>query len=344
MATVVETFSTPGTYTWICPSGVTSVKVECWGGGGGGGGGDGVDSSSHVVGGCGGGGGEYAAETTLTVVPGNSYTIIVGTGGTGGNPLATGTGNDGVGHAGTNSSFNGAATTVTAHAGAGGTLTVAGTGGTGSTNTVHHNGGTGGICTVPDGSGPGGGGGGGGSGGTSTAGNNGGSTNSTAAGIGAAAVPGGGAGGSGGSFDLACVDTQTEIYTRRGWLTYDQLLVGDETLSFDPVTATSVWTPVLRVNVHPGNWDLIQLQGAGFSAATNATHRWLVLSRGEQVWRTTDSLDPDDLIPTPTDYVEVSKVTRVTYILNGVIWCPTTGNGTWLARRDGHEYFTGNKP
>lgn len=26
----------------------------------------------------------------------------------------------------------------------------------------------------------------------------------------------------------------------------------------------------------------------------------------------------------------------------GVVWCPTTENGTWLARREGHTYFTGN--
>lgn len=34
-----RTFSTPGTYTWICPPGVTSVDTQCWSGGGGGGGG-----------------------------------------------------------------------------------------------------------------------------------------------------------------------------------------------------------------------------------------------------------------------------------------------------------------
>ena len=27
-------FSTPGTYTWTCPAGVTSIMVEAWGGGG----------------------------------------------------------------------------------------------------------------------------------------------------------------------------------------------------------------------------------------------------------------------------------------------------------------------
>ena len=34
------------------------------------------------------------------------------------------------------------------------------------------------------------------------------------------------------------------------------------------------------------------------------------------------------------------KITRETY--NGIVWCPTTTNGTWLARRNGTVYFTGN--
>ena len=35
-AQTTMTYSTPGTYTWTCPAGVTTVKVECWGAGGGG--------------------------------------------------------------------------------------------------------------------------------------------------------------------------------------------------------------------------------------------------------------------------------------------------------------------
>ena len=31
----VETFSTPGSFTWTCPANVSQITVECWGGGGG---------------------------------------------------------------------------------------------------------------------------------------------------------------------------------------------------------------------------------------------------------------------------------------------------------------------
>ena len=32
-----DTFTAPGSGTWVVPAGVTSITVECWGGGGGGG-------------------------------------------------------------------------------------------------------------------------------------------------------------------------------------------------------------------------------------------------------------------------------------------------------------------
>jgi len=67
-----ESFTSSG--TWTCPPGVTKVFVECWGAGGGGG----SRTSNGRAGG--GGGGAYSC-STLTVIPGNSYTITVGTGG-----------------------------------------------------------------------------------------------------------------------------------------------------------------------------------------------------------------------------------------------------------------------
>lgn len=111
---IVQTYTSSG--TWTAPAGITSIKVEAWGGGAGGGGG------STSGGGKGGGGGEYAAESTLAVTPGNTYSFTVGAAGA-------------AGANGGNSTFAGNSVTVTAH---GGTTTA---GGTGSSNTTHYNGG-----------------------------------------------------------------------------------------------------------------------------------------------------------------------------------------------------------
>ncbi|MCC7333282.1 MAG: gliding motility-associated C-terminal domain-containing protein [Flavobacteriales bacterium] len=80
------TFTTPGTTTWVVPPCVTSITVHVWGGGGGGGGAASNQNQSDDEAcsqGGGGGGGGFAGRT-YSVTPGETYTIVVGAGGTGG--------------------------------------------------------------------------------------------------------------------------------------------------------------------------------------------------------------------------------------------------------------------
>lgn len=76
-----DVFTSSG--TWVAPSDVTSVSVECWAGGGGGGSCNNFFGQSGNGGGGGGGGGAYSKLNTFTVTPGNSYTVTVGQGGPG---------------------------------------------------------------------------------------------------------------------------------------------------------------------------------------------------------------------------------------------------------------------
>jgi trimeric autotransporter adhesin len=79
--------------TWTCPTGVTKIYIELWGASGGGGGGSGAYTNngcmvwnglgwSGSMGGSGGSGG-YNSDT-VSVVPGQTYSLIVGIGGSGG--------------------------------------------------------------------------------------------------------------------------------------------------------------------------------------------------------------------------------------------------------------------
>ncbi|MBV9962006.1 MAG: T9SS type A sorting domain-containing protein [Parafilimonas sp.] len=70
-AQVTQTFTTSG--TWVCPAGVTSATVECWGAGG-----SGATMTSNGSG-AGGGGGAYSA-STLSVIPGTTYSYTIGAG------------------------------------------------------------------------------------------------------------------------------------------------------------------------------------------------------------------------------------------------------------------------
>lgn len=67
--------TTAGTYSWLCPPGVTSVSVVCIGAGGAGGGGQSNIGSGLYAG---GGGGGCAYKNNISVTPGQSYTVVVG--------------------------------------------------------------------------------------------------------------------------------------------------------------------------------------------------------------------------------------------------------------------------
>ena len=168
-------YTTPGSYTWVVPACVNYVSVEVWGGGGGGGGNIAVLTTSGgetCTGAGGGGGGGYAART-YAVTPGQSYTIVVGTGGTAG-PAGVGTTAGittaaGTGGIGGSSTFSGPATVGpgtliggggNGGAGAGGRNTsssaclavngAGGTGGAGANGTVNYIGGSGAAGLILD--------------------------------------------------------------------------------------------------------------------------------------------------------------------------------------------------
>ena len=64
-----QSFTTPGTYSWIAPSGVRSISVVAVGSGGG---------AGWLYS---GGGGALAYKNNIAVTPGSSYTVVVGLGG-----------------------------------------------------------------------------------------------------------------------------------------------------------------------------------------------------------------------------------------------------------------------
>jgi len=174
--------------TWTCPANVTSVQVEAWGAGGAGG--SGYKPTTGNAWGGGGAGGAYAKRTSISVVPGTSYTINVGVGGVSST-------NNGATVPGGNSWFgSGSVTNCLAMGGGGGQSVVssgsgiAGAGGTnssGSSGDIVYQGGNGAVGQSTTSAG----GGGGSSAGTSSAGSN------AVSYLGASAVPGGGAGGNG---------------------------------------------------------------------------------------------------------------------------------------------------
>ena len=143
-----QTYTTPGTYTWVVPPCVTTITVKVWGGGGGGGGTSSRQSNTGdeaCTEGGGGGGGGFSMRT-YSVTPGETYTIVVGAGGNGG----VGANNTAVaGATGGTSTFTGPATvpfgSLTGFGGIGGGGATANNNNSGSHIGANGAGGTGGT-------------------------------------------------------------------------------------------------------------------------------------------------------------------------------------------------------
>lgn len=88
-----QAYTAPGTYTWTVPAGVTRVSLVGVGGGGGG--------TQSNTGGSGGSGASLTYVNNFSVIPGETYTVVVGAGGspgtafgfTGGDTYITRSGN-----------------------------------------------------------------------------------------------------------------------------------------------------------------------------------------------------------------------------------------------------------
>ncbi len=176
-AAALQEYYVPGTFVWTAPACITTVSVTAFGAGGGGG----SSNNGTGSGGSGGGGGAYSSNV-LTVVPGNTYTLVVGAGGSAGTALSTNAAT-----AGGDSWFASAINSLLAEGGAaggnnGGAFGAGGAAGNG-VGLVRHSGGAGGTGDGNSGRG------GGSSAGTGGNGNNGGDP------AGGAAPAGGYAGG-----------------------------------------------------------------------------------------------------------------------------------------------------
>ena len=140
-----QTITTTGTFQ--TPDGITSLRVECWGGGGRGG-----STVSNGTETGGGGGGAYARRNALTVTPRTNYNVQVGSGSTNTSPGGDTFFNNAttVMAKGGNSVANNTATGASGGTAAASVGDVTRNGGAGANGSNNNNGGGGGSSAGPD--------------------------------------------------------------------------------------------------------------------------------------------------------------------------------------------------
>lgn len=96
--------------------------------------------------------------------------------------------------------------------------------------------------------------------------------------LGASGMAVSGSAGAAGSTNHWCVDEETEILTRYGWVRQGELKVGDEVYSLDHEVGVAEWcevTDIYRAQVE--NETMVRMRGRDHDSLTTPGHRWPVL-------------------------------------------------------------------
>lgn len=75
---------------------------------------------------------------------------------------------------------------------------------------------------------------------------------------------------------FACVDTETEILTQRGWLTHDQLQLTDQVAGYDLDSDLARWTECTAVSRYDYDGDMVAVESRDLSMRLTPNHRTIV--------------------------------------------------------------------
>jgi hypothetical protein len=95
-----------------------------------------------------------------------------------------------------------------------------------------------------------------------------------------------------------CTPRSTQALTRdRGWVTHDQLTIGDVVLTLNHDSGLSEWQPVQAIyRADVVDEPMRRFTGRFSSAITTLQHRWPVVSSGHRTWKTSETLQPEDRV------------------------------------------------
>lgn len=99
---------------------------------------------------------------------------------------------------------------------------------------------------------------------------------------------------------LECVDEETQIFTKRGWLEWDVVTEDDETLTLNHVTGQSEWQKIQKVNISGvEDKSMLLMDSQNHSSLTTLNHRWPVINgwNASRDWRFSKDLKQRDSIP-----------------------------------------------
>ena len=161
-----------------------------------------------------------------------------------------------------------------------------------------------------------------------------------------------------------CVSEDTKVLTLKGWEKYDEIKVGDYIYTLNIKEQEVELKPLKAIHIYPFNGELNLIKNEFMDCLCTDEHKMVVKYKAESKnicdnlknvkgdWKliTTKKLFKKGIPFFPAMY-EVNEgwidfpilpkhISKEKY--KGVVWCPKTENQTWIAKRNGKIFITGN--
>lgn len=144
-----------------------------------------------------------------------------------------------------------------------------------------------------------------------------------------------------------CVPLESEILTRRGFLLFWELNVGEDVLAYNPANDRCEWTPLLRITTYP-DAPVVRIRNKhGFDYKCTPDHSWAVLSqkwqRTERTLRKANEFQVSDrvIVAAPAEG-GASPITPTEAAIIG--WIFTDGHLRWMSDKWVLAYISQAKP
>jgi hypothetical protein len=134
-----------------------------------------------------------------------------------------------------------------------------------------------------------------------------------------------------------CVDDETQVLTRRGWMSRSSLLPSDQIATLNTTLHEAEWQPLLALHEFDGEREMELIESRSFSSFTTLSHRWWVRRPSSwpksgtlhTEWRTTDNLVFGTQVPRPVPFREYPQPTMSDDLIEVLAWMYTEGSFHW---------------
>ena len=146
-----------------------------------------------------------------------------------------------------------------------------------------------------------------------------------------------------------CLDDQTEVLTRRGWLSCDDVKVGDAAYSLNVDSGLAEWRPITALHVYDREpTEVVACEGKNLDFVATLGHKWPVASpTGQRHWVTSSTFRSTDRVQMAARWANVPEVpTYSDAFVELVAWFWTEGHidkpGTYVDITQSHRVNAGH--